>query len=268
MVMKSGLRDILKKGFSVLLIVGGLLTSLHTEAQTPDSTKKYHLFLEPYLMFTSMSGTTGVGRAPSTFICVPASKVFSFLQIGGMLYAEVHNDQYAFTSDLFYASLSQDASGKNGVLNGTADLKQFWWELEGLYRLNPWLELGVGARINSIQVGLNVNASGPSGSNPQLFSTVKTNTWVDPLIVTRMRTWVNNKWLFQLRADIGGFGIGSKIAWQLQPDIGYRASKLLELGIGYRIISMNYENGTQGTDNYFLYDMNEYGPQIRIGFNF
>ena len=67
-----------------------------------------------------------------------------------MLYGEVHNDQLAFTSDLFYASLTQDASGKNGVLNGTAKLKQFWWELEGLYRMNPWLEFGAGARINNI----------------------------------------------------------------------------------------------------------------------
>jgi hypothetical protein len=266
--MKSGKRNMAIRSFSILLIVAGSVISIQSRAQTPDSSKKYHVFLEPYLMLTSMSGTTGIGRAPNTFICVPASKVFSFLQIGGMLYAEVHNDQWAYTSDLFYASLSQDASAKNGILNGSASLKQFWWELEGLYRLNPWLEVGVGARINSIKAGLTVNASIPSGSNTELFSTDKTNAWVDPLIVTRMRTWVNNKWLFQLRADIGGFGIGSKIAWQLQPDIGYSVSKLLQVGIGYRIISMNYENGTKGTDDYFLYDMDEYGPQVRIGFNF
>jgi hypothetical protein len=268
--MKGSIRGILKTGSSAFLIVICLLFTKYGSSQIyNDSSKKYQLYLEPYLMFTSMSGTTGIGRAPSTFICVPASKVFSYLKIGGMLYAEVHNDKLAFTSDLFYADLTQDASSKNNVISGTATLKQFWWELEGLYRLNPWLEVGVGARINNITAGVNINAT---VTNPvdlsKTWNVSKSNTWVDPLIVARLKTVVHEKWLFQLRADIGGFGIGSSIAWQLQPDIFYRASKLLELGLGYRIISMNYTKGDKGTDGYFLYDMEEYGPQIRIGFNF
>jgi hypothetical protein len=76
---------------------------------------------------------------------------------------------------------------------------------------------------------------------------------------------LQNKWLLQLRADIGGFGIGSQFAWQLQPDIAFRASRLLQLGIGYRVISNNYNKGSGS--NRFLFDMEEYGPQIRIGFN-
>jgi hypothetical protein len=266
--MKYGLCGKPKTYTVVFLFLLCSLACIQSSAQTPDSSKKYQLFLEPYIMFTSMSGTTGIGRLPNTFVCVPAGKVFSFLKIGGMLYAEVHNDQFAFTSDLFYASLSQDASTKNSIISGSASLKQFWWELEGLYRVNPWLEFGVGARINNITAGVNINFTPPIGSGSASGNDQRSNTWVDPLIVTRLRTWINNKWLLQLRADIGGFGIGSQFAWQLQPDIGYRASKLLELGIGYRIISMNYTNGTQGTANYFLYDMNEYGPQVRIGFNF
>jgi hypothetical protein len=255
----------IKNGFALIAIVVLLMTTIQVNAQAPDSSKKYQVFLEPYIMFTSMSGTTGIGNLPNTFICVPAGKVFSYLKIGGMLYAEVHNNQFAFTSDLFYADLSEAASGKYGVISGTASLKQFMWELEGLYRLNPWLEAGVGARINSIQAGLNINVSGPgTGSNR---TGEKTNSWVDPLIVTRLKTWVNNKWLLSLRADIGGFGVGSQFAWQLQPDIAFRASRLLQLGIGYRIISMDYNNNKSGGDR-FVYDMDEYGPQIRIGFNF
>ena len=238
---------------------------LRLNAQSPDSSGKYKLFIEPYIMFTSMSGTTGIGNLPNTFVCVPAGKVFSYLKIGGMLYAEVHNNKFAFTSDLFYASLSQDASTKGNVLNGTASLKQFWWELEGLYKLTPWLEAGVGARINSIQAGLSITTTGLPGAGHS--SAEKTNTWVDPLIVARAKTWINNKWLLSLRADIGGFGVGSQFAWQLQPDIAYRASRLLQLGLGYRVISMDYDNKKGGSDR-FVYDMDEYGPQVRIGFSF
>jgi hypothetical protein len=255
-----------KKAFFLTFLVIGILTAAFTvNAQAPDSSKKYKFFVEPYIMFTSMSGTTGIGNLPNTFICVPAGEVFSHLKIGGMLYAEVHNDQLAFTSDLFYASLTQDASGKNGILSGTANLKQFLWELEALYKLTPWLEAGIGARINSIQAGLNINVSLPGGGGTNKTGE-KTNTWVDPVIVTRLKTWVNDKWLLALRADIGGFGVGSQFAWQLQPDIGYRASKLLQIGLGYRIISMDYNHGS-GSDR-FYYNMQEYGPQVRIGFNF
>jgi len=174
----------------------------------------------------------------------------------------VHNDKFAFTSDIFFASLTEDASSKNGVISGTVDLKQFWLELEGLYRLNPWLEAGVGARINEITNGLNLVVT-PGGTIQKSGS--QSNTWVDPLIVTRYRRWFSNKWMFSLRADIGGFGIGSQFSWQLQPDIFFRASRLLQLGLGYRAISMDYSTGS-GKDR-FLYDMDEYGPQLRIGFN-
>jgi hypothetical protein len=262
--------DTAKNFAGIVFVILCMLSGTQVKSQIyNDSSKKYQFYLEPYLMFTSMSGTTGIGRAPNTFICVPASKVFSYLKIGGMLYAEVHNNKMAFTSDLFYADLTQDASSKNGVISGNANLKQFWWELEGLYRLNPWLEAGVGARINNITAGININTT---ITNPvdlsKSWNQSKSNTWVDPLIVVRLKTVVHEKWLFQLRADVGGFGIGSSWAWQLQPDIFYRASKLLQFGLGYRIISMDYTTGSKGTDSYFLYDMEEYGPQIRIGFNF
>lgn len=265
-MMKYGMNKKYKSILATAIVCMGLLSAVQTHAQVyNDSSKKFHLLLEPYIMFTSMSGTTGIGNLPNTFICVPAGKVFSYLKIGGMLYAEVHNDKLAFTSDLFYANLTQDASGKNGVLNGSATLKQFWWELEGLYRVAPWLEVGVGARINNITAAANINVVTPGGGVNMSGS--KSNTWVDPLIVTRLKKVINDKWMIQLRADIGGFGVGSQFAWQLQPDVYYRASKLLELGLGYRVISMDYNNDSGGGDR-FVYDMEEYGPQVRIGFNF
>jgi hypothetical protein len=247
----------------IILSCVGFLSTTRTMAQTNDSLKTFHVYLEPYILAASMSGTTGIGNLPNTFVCIPASQVLSHLKMGAMLYAEVHNDQLAFTSDIFYANLEQDASSKNGVLNGTVKLTQFWWELAGLYKVLPWLEFGVGARINSIKSGVNIDISGPSGTINK--NKEQPETWVDPIIVTRLKGAIHNKWLFQLRADIGGFGLGSQFAWQLQPTVYFRASRLLDLGLGYRAISMDYNKGT-GNER-FLYDMEEYGPQLRIGFN-
>jgi hypothetical protein len=87
-------------------------------------------------------------------------------------------------------------------------------------------------------------------------------TWVDPIIVLRSNHVFKEKWLLNLRGDIGGFGIGSKFAWQAQAYGGYRFSELFQLTAGYRIISIDYNK-----DN-FVYDVNTYGPVLRLGFNF
>ncbi len=252
----------------MILLFSSTLWILPAKAQTwPDSSKKYHLLLEPYLFTPAMSGNIDVGRLPKTFICIPAGEVLSYLQFGAMLYAEVHNDRFAYTTDILYASLSQDASSKNGVLSGKATVKQFWWEFEGMYKVQPWFEIGIGARINSVENGLNINYMGPGGGTAS-GNAKETVSWVDPLIVTRLKGVINDKWMLQLRADIGGFGIGSQLAWQLQPDVYFRVSKLFEVGLGYRIISMDYHFGTEQAQNYFLFDLEEYGPQLRLGFNF
>jgi hypothetical protein len=248
--------------FIVVVAVSFFLLAFNRSlAQSPDSAKKYKVYLEPYLMAPSLSGTVGINNLPNSFICVPAGELFKRLQFGGMLYAEVHNNTWAFSSDLFYADLSEDVSSKNGVISGSAGVKQLIWELEALHRVNEWLEAGLGARINSIENSLDV-ASTVGGINK---SGSLTSTWVDPLLIARLRKWVDNKWLFSLRADIGGFGISSNFAWQLEPDIFFRASRLLQIGLGYRALSTDYSTGS-GNDR-FLYDMDEYGPVLRIGFN-
>jgi hypothetical protein len=91
-------------------------------------------------------------------------------------------------------------------------------------------------------------------------------TWVDPIIIGRVKIPAGKKWLFQLRVDIGGFGIGSEFAWQAQLDVGYRFSKLFQLGLGYRFIGIDYEKGSES--DRFLYDVDTYGPALKFGFNF
>ena len=91
-------------------------------------------------------------------------------------------------------------------------------------------------------------------------------TWVDPFIVARLKSDAAKKFLYQLRADVGGFGVGSDFAWQMQAYAGYRFSKLFQITAGYRILGMDYDKGS-GEDR-FLYDMDISGAVVRFGFNF
>ncbi len=92
-----------------------------------------------------------------------------------------------------------------------------------------------------------------------------TQTWVDPLLVVRMHLPNSGSWLVQIRGDIGGFGIGSDITWQVQAYGGYRFSELFQVSAGYRVLGIDYETGTE--KERFKYDINTFGPVIQLGFN-
>ena len=91
-------------------------------------------------------------------------------------------------------------------------------------------------------------------------------TFYDPILIIRLTTDINNEWLFQFRGDLGGFGIGSDFTWQLQAYAGYRFTTLFQLSVGYRMLGIDYDKGED--DEHFIFDMNEFGPVIRLGFNF
>ncbi|MFY9832020.1 MAG: hypothetical protein WAK66_04805, partial [Methylocystis sp.] len=74
-----------------------------------------------------------------------------------------------------------------------------------------------------------------------------TMEWIDPIIGLRLRHRIGPGDEFQLRGDIGGFGVGSKFSWQLAG--GY--SHDMKIGdwtitntVGYRALSVDYSNGT------------------------
>ncbi len=94
----------------------------------------------------------------------------------------------------------------------------------------------------------------------------KSKTWYDPVVIARLTTDIKDKWLFMFRGDIGGFGIGSDLTWQLHATAGYRFTKVFQMSLGYRILSTDYKAGEEPKE--FLFDVNEFGPEIRFGFNF
>jgi len=251
-----------KISFLVILFV--FLFQLHTLAQTETPEKKWHFLTDVYLMFPNINGETGIGE-----LLVPidasAGDVFSKLKIGGMFYFEAQTSKWALTSDIVFMNLNEDIAPGKIIESGEVTGKQFIWEAAALYRLAPFWEVGIGGRLNNLDVGIDANRKViPSGT--ETISGNKTATWYDPVIITRLATDINNKWLFQFRGDVGGFGIGSDITWQLGGYVGYRFTKVFQLTGGYRILSMDYNKDVKNTQ--FVFNVDEFGPVVRLGFNF
>lgn len=86
--------------------------------------------------------------------------------------------------------------------------------------------------------------------------------WFDPII--GLRGQVNfTRWLYlAAQGDVGGFGAGSQIAWNVQASLGVNFTRNIFAELGYRYMYVDYEN------NGFLYNMNSYGLYSSIGFKF
>jgi len=227
---------------------------------------KWTFLVEPYIMLPSLNGVAGLGTLPDANVDASASDIFNHLQFGAMLFVEAHHGKWSIGSDILYMHLNQDVTPDNTLINsGTVDMKQLGWEISGLYAFLPWLDAGAGARLNNIEgaADLNVNTF-PPGTTVQMSKDL-TETWVDPIIIVRLKNSESSKLITQLRADVGGFGIGSTLAWQVQANVGYRFSKLFTTTMGYRYLSVDYENGSG--EERFLYDIDSFGPVVRFGFN-
>ena len=224
----------------------------------------WHYLVQPYLMFPNMKGEAGIAELPPAPVDEDPSDIFNNLQMGAMLYAEAHNQQWMISSDLLYMSLESDVAPGRLVSGGSVEVSQLGWELAAMRRFSEWLELGIGVTYNEIDADVGIfidttlgTVSRAAGMNEQ---------WIDPSVVSRVSLPISDKWYFQARANLGGFGVGSDLMWQLQADLGYRHSERMLFTFGYRFIDVDYDHGS-GLDR-FVYDMQTFGPVLKIGFNF
>jgi hypothetical protein len=263
--VKTTKKMFMKKLFFLTMIMAFTVANVNAQ----DSTKNKHkwtYFGELYLMFPQMSGTSGVGDLPPVTVDINTKDIFSHLKFGTMLYLEATNDKWAVNSDLLYMKLGQSVNASTLINSGDITVKQLGWEVAGLRRVLPWLEVGVGIMLNSLNADVNIKVNNIGGGTTTRAKGLS-ETWADGLLVARVKNKDGDKFLYQFRGDLGGGFSGDKNGvWQIQAYAGYRFSKLFQVTGGYRIIHLDYEKGT-GQDH-FLFDMNTSGPVIRFGFNF
>ena len=240
-------------------------TDILAQDVKPTVKSEWSYLVEPYLLFPNMSGNVGLADLPEVTVDANTNEIFGNLKMGAMLYAEASNDKWAIGSDLLYMSLAQGV--KPGLVIGSGEFtaKQFAWEVSGLRKVTPWLELGVGGILNSLTSGVDIKQNNLGGGTTSKSKEI-TQTWFDPMLIARVKSKAGEKFIYQFRGEIGGFGIGSDLAWQMQAVAGYQFSKLFSITGGYRIISLDYETGSG--QNFFKYDVDTSGPTVRFGFQF
>lgn len=241
-----------------------LLFQNQVMAQT-EPEKKWSYLAELYLLFPNIQGNVGLGSQLTAPVDANPGDVFSHLQFGAMAYFEAKTDKWAISTDYVIMILEQDISETKLIKSGSVEFSQSIWEVAGLYRVYKFIEVGVGGRLCYLPVSSEIVRNVfPAGS--ETLNGSHSRTFFDPLIIVRASTTLDDKWLFQARGDVGGFGVGSDFTWQVQGTVGYRFNKLFQMGVGYRILSINYDEGEY--QERVIFDVDEFGPEIRFGFNF
>lgn len=263
--MKSKINLFIISSFLCCLMTSvGLAQDTTTLQDQSNTDSSWHFLVEPYLMFPYMSGTIGTGNLPDVSVNADAGDIFSHLQMAGMVYGEATVNDWIITTDIIYMNLKQDVEIKGDITYGSVHAKQLAWEMSGFRKVLPWLDLGAGGRINTLSARADLTLDLPEGVSYR--SKRSSKSWLDPILVARLHNPKGSDFLYQLRGDIGGFGLGSEFAWQAQAYVGYRISELMQVSGGYRFIGVDYDKGNG--DDRFLYDVDTSGVVLRVGFNF
>ena len=192
-----------------------------------------------------------------SFIDILGSLKFAFM--GAF---EAKNGRFVTVHDLMFLSLGSDADGDLGPIpiNADADLRLLATTHLAGYRVvdkGPlFLDVFAGARIVSVKVDLDLDIG------PLSFDRERKKTEIGPVIATRFRAPIAEKWAIALYGDLGGFGVTSDLSWQLLGTIQYELSDHWSLAGGWRYFHAEQKK------NDFKVDLSLSGPIFGATYRF
>ena len=227
--------------------------SSQTTAETKSATstaKDWEFSLAPmYLWAVSIDGDQTV-KGVDVDLDVPFSDIFDNLNGALTVHFEgLYQQRWGFYSDLNYIVLEMD-DGATDI-----DFTEIMFELAGFYRFTrgPHAIDGLGGlRYTSMDVDL--DSPGPDVDQGK--------DWVDPYLGLRWQWKFAEKWGSRLRGDIGGFGVGSDLTWNLVGLVDFKPWKHVGLFGGYRALYQDYSTGSG--NNKFKFDATMQGPVLGL----
>ena len=189
------------------------------------STSKWDFSLRPYLFLSGLSGSVTAGP-----LTIPINSGFGdlvdHLRIGGFLAFTAEKEKWGFYADFQYISLVGKGTGG---LNAELELENLIAEADVSFRPGnaPTLKFMAGLRLYSVEQTLRIRDNQLPPAN---------TTVVDPILGAHGVWELNERWDFELRGDIGGFGVSSEFTYQLLALFHWDISNSLNVPFGYRIL--------------------------------
>lgn len=244
----------------------------HTETRVPtrngtsaspqtDSSDEWQFQFSPYFWLASLHGTAGVGNR-TTQVDESFGDIFDSLKFALMGTFEARKGKLVFLTDLEYVSIEDDKATPGPLFsNVNAKFKTFIFDPEVGYRIfhdadnGAFVDVLGGIRVTHVSTDLDFGAGILPAINVQ-----GSRTWVDAVGGLRGNAPLSKKIFVTGKFDLGGGG--SNFTYQVFGGAGYSINEKVALIFGYRVLDVNYNK-----DN-FIYDMNQRGPIMGLGFKF
>jgi hypothetical protein len=225
------------------------------------SSDEWQFQFSPYFWLAGLHGTGGVGNR-TTQVDESFRDVFDALNFAFMGTFEARKGKFISLTDLEYVSVS-DEKATPGPLFSTVDagFKTFIFDQEVGYRLleNPEkgasLDVVGGARVWRVKTDFEFGAGILPATRVEA-----SRSWVDAVGGLRGKMALSQKLFLTGKFDLGGGG--SHFTWQVFAGAGYNLNPKIALIFGYRALDVDYDK------NNFVFDMNQRGPILGLGFKF
>jgi hypothetical protein len=245
-------------------IVAAIAPLVRAEDDDPTA---WHVTITPYAWAPGLYGDVTVrGRTASLDQSFLDTLEKTDLAVGLAGHLEVTRGRFGIFSDGVYMKTKVVDAGITGL-----DVTTRLWlvELGAQYRLVdttdervPGLTVDVygGGRYSSLELGLDTQGAP---------STRQTKSWVDPIVGGRVGLHFSEHVFLLIGGDIGGFGVGSDLAWSVLGLLGYRWQAVgLEwtLLAGYKALGQDYTTGSGARR--FRWDTTMHGPVLGLSVRF
>jgi len=250
------MRSTLRKALLALLCAAPL-ASLPASAQSDAGDWKHTFVL--YGMGAAIEGTAGL-RDFEVPVDLSISDVFDALEMGTMAAYRGENDAWSVTVDATFMGLGATSRSQGGRVKGDVDLDQTTVMGTVGRKLSDRVEALFGFAWFDLSTKLVLD--GPLATREAEADA----DWIDPTVGLAWHHPFGNRWRADLRADVGGFGVGSNLLVHVLATCRWQASERVGVGFGYRFIQFDYEEGRG--DSYQAYDLTEQGPLAGVTFSF
>lgn len=233
---------------------------------------KWQFELTPYMFGAGLNGTTGF-RGVTTDVDMSFGDVLNNLDSGFMGLGEARKGRWSFAFEGVYIKLKgEETKSWDGPLGNTgtgtleATVTEQMYQFSVANRVvddNMKVDLIGAARYTGIDSDLDLVLTTGSPLLPDGSRSISdSQAWWDPVIGVRALKPLGEKFSLVWYADVGGFGVGSDLTFQLLAGLNWQFAKHVSAKIGYRYLYQDYENDG------FVWDMASSGFYFGMGFKF
>jgi hypothetical protein len=259
-------------GLAGFTLWSGPLLAAEPPATAQNDPKAWRFDITPYFFAAGLNGTTGVNSVTGD-VDMSFGDILENLDAGFMGLIEAQRGPWSLAFEGVYFKLKDEktrswqgpiGNSNSGTLEAT--MTEEIYQLSAGYRVvdkKGSVDVIGAARATTLSATLNLAATtGADLLSDGSRSVDARQNWWDPVIGVRGLYPLAKKWTAVGAADIGGFGVGSDLTYQLLAGINWQFAKSVSAKFGYRTLYQDYEKDG------FIWDMTASGFYLGAGFQF